>query len=64
MNKYERISSNLESVLKTILIHKDDISTDYVSISMSKVNFEQLKTKLNGSIKELKGKVKYGNSSR
>ena len=58
MNKQERITNSLESVLKTLLIYKDDISTDFVSISMSKVNFEQIKTKLNGSIKELKGKVK------
>ena len=58
MNKHERLSSVLESVLKTLLIYKDDISTDFVSINMSKIDFEQLKTKLNGSIKELKGKVK------
>lgn len=58
MNKSERTVSGLESVKKTILIYKDNISTDYVQITMPKSDFEEMINKLNGCIAETKGRVK------
>lgn len=58
MNKRERLINSLESVKKTILIYKDNISTDYCQITMPKSDFEQMMNKLIGCIAEAKGQVK------